>query len=625
MSKKYTPNAAFGIIRGGPIPNPGRHVPPAEREENPKEILGIFVNPDESRPKKRARNSMKKKRKRKSTSTKRRKTTSSRKRRSTKRKTTAKRRRNAAPAKKRKSRRKKMTAAQARAKLRRLANPRAALTGRGGRSGRSRRSSYGAGELRSGMLLDAAQRDALLDMEIQSLEQEVAETRDPVAVQELAALIAQRDRLSSGMGLLDSVILQGNAPAVQELRSSLFGVAGKRKRQAAKRAARSKTRKGSKQKREDFFAAKAIKLAAELAGIPWSQLPKSKIPFLRKKFDSFSSVSGAPQGRRDLSFDQINVVTRGQGKAKVLEQLLLLPPSALNKAMRALSRNYIAASTDAGAEQAASVAMVQDALADAMGGGRLENPRRRKRRKSSKRRKSARGRRKGRSRRKKRRGRKRRKNPAGIIGGLLQTAAGSAVGYISVSIPDQIARMAGLDKSVLNVGGANSTIGAILYEAITTGSTIAAIVGLGRQNMAPGVRSMVNENMGSLITGAAVRGIRSVIDRTVKAKSPKDMSALVRQAFALPATVSGHGMWSPQMEGYYNFQPVMNGMLSPGYGTMAGWDAGYGTMAGYQNFAPTMDGYQNFAPTMSGYQNFAPTMAGYQNFAPTMGKGENPF
>lgn len=61
MSMSRVKNAAMGVIRSGPIPNPGRHVP-TERESNPKEILGIFVNPREDEGKtKKARNGMKKK------------------------------------------------------------------------------------------------------------------------------------------------------------------------------------------------------------------------------------------------------------------------------------------------------------------------------------------------------------------------------------------------------------------------------------------------------------------------------------------------------------------------------------------------------------------------------------
>jgi len=691
-------NAAMGIIRSGPIPNPGRYVPTA-RENNPKEILGIFVNPreDGEGSKKKARNGMKKQarttkrrkttKKRASSATKRRKTTTRRrkaparravrasnprrkkrravaKRRSVaKRRTAAPRRkkrrsnpvapgyvaRAANPRKKRKSSKKRgkrgVSVAQMRAMLRSIAKgrrsnpPKLTAGSRASRSGGSSMSgAMGASELKRQGLLDSAINIQVLEAEAKSLERELQSAisnGDNFLIkqlsQELASVRGQLDNVASGMGFLDAAILTSKDAQLAALRQGLLGASKERKEEAVKRAIRASKFKSTPQKRLESEAINAIVIVA--GGL--DGFDRKLYPALANDnkeivvFDDFGVPTGKntiaaefPAGGVDLYLDDV-----GQS------ELLSMRPEAIAKAISMLQRNYIPTG-EKGAEQRVKLAIALDRLQAALG-GRIENPRRSRRRKV-KGRKVRRGKRrtrrqsnprKGRKRRVKgRKGGKRRSSRRGRrhknIGGLdlfaqlasrdwktkgiaaAKIAGGSAVGFISVGGGEWVLKLSGIDTKVATMGGAK--VGAVLASLLS--AAVPAVATKAASSMSG---SPVKDFEASLYLGMAARVLSTIVD--VNFRSASNTDKMLRASVGLPPTVAGYGSWSPDMGAYYNFQPVMSGVKAGYQVAMAGApQVGYqvaGMKPGY-----TVNGYANFSPTMNGYANFAPAMSGGNHF-----------
>lgn len=705
-------NAAMGVIRSGPIPNPGRHVP-TERESNPKEILGIFINPreDAGGTKSKARNGMKKKKartatKRRSTkkrassvkkkrkpSTRRRKTTAKRaasrasnprrkkkravtkrrkvaKRRTSARKTAApkrrrKRRSNPAPVvgyelrsanpkkrKKRKSskRRKsaKITASKLASMLRSLAkrksNPSLKLGGRSSRGG-SASALVSAAELKRAGLLDATSRLQDIQNSIDIITDQIAEIGDssPELRADLeirrAQLVRQKQDVGSGMGLLDAAILSADTGPLADLREGLLSAAEKRRLEAAKRAAISSQFKEPSRQKVDYFAALAAKSALEAVDASLDRL-ETVVPAMKKEYTAFSLVSGKKGSRRRfnditaLKFDNLN------GQAA----LLSLPPESIGLAIQMLQRNYIPAMTPDGSMLRAQIDMAIDKLQGLMS-GRIENPRRgrrrkakgrslkrgrrRKRRASNPRKKRKSGKRKSSKRKgRKRRSGRRRKNPLGgldLLGKLSSNASigekamaagrialGATVGYASVGIGQWLMGMEVGGKSInklLNGLGLSPAVSVTASAALASAASAAIVVGVGNA-----VTAVKSDQIPALI-GIGARFLHALIDANWRDTS--NTSKVLRSAVGLPSTVSGYGSWNP-IGGYYNFQPVMAGPPKAGYQVaMAGAPrAGYsvsGMKPGYMLNGDMKAGY-----TVNGYANYAPAMAGYANFSPEM-------
>lgn len=694
-------NAAMGVIRSGPIPNPGRHVP-TERESNPKEILGIFINPreDAGGTKSKARNGMKKKKartatKRRSTkkrassvkkkrkpSTRRRKTTAKRaasrasnprrkkKRTVTKRRKVAKRRtsarktaapkrrkrrsnpapvvgyelRSANPRKKRKTKSKKrksskITASKLASMLRSLAkrksNPRK-LPGRSSARGASAMASVA--ELKRSSLLDASMRLGDIDAALDILDEQIAQASGTDLEPELLIKKAQLERdkknLTGNLGLLDAAIFSAkdeDGGALAELKKSILGAVTSRKREAAKRAALASQFRGVEKQRMEYYAVLAAKSYFE-------GLTYDFFPMLRKEYTAFDVETGKREGK--VSFNSIQGLdpdtVSGQTK------LLMLPPEAIAMALELLRNNYIPEGSTF-AYQKSQLARALSRLSALMS-GRIENPRRGRRRKA-KGRSLKRGRRKrrasnprkkrksGKRKSSKRKGRslkrgRRRKNPLGgrdLLAKLSSNASigekamaagrialGATAGYASVGIGQWLMGMEVGGKSVnklLNGLGLSPAMLVTASAAIASGVSAALVVGAGK--VAPAVKS---DQIPALI-GIGARFLHALIDANWRDTS--NTSKILRSAVGLPSTVSGYGSWNP-VGGYYNFQPVMAGPPKAGYQVaMAGAPrAGYsvsGMKPGYMLNGDMKAGY-----TVNGYANYAPAMAGYANFSPEM-------
>lgn len=707
-------NAAMGVIRSGPIPNPGRYVP-QERENNPKEILGIFVNPreDAAKPKK-ARNGMKRKKarslkrrttkkrvmsapKKRRSSTRRRKTTARRaartsnprrkKRRVAKKLRVAKRRtaarraaprrkrrsnpiapgyvaRAANPSKKRTKKRKssgKMTVAKMRNLLRSIArrkNPSTRLlTGRTGGAGSATRGislggAMGVSELKGRGLLDASSR--LMDLAAQEeiLLEQIAEVGkdDPRLSAELqvqlANVLRQKADIGGGMGLLDAAILSAEGGTLKTLRDDLLGSATKRKREAAKRAALSSRFRGADRQRLEYYAAVLVKtFYPEIMEDDNSKF----FPKLRSdEYTMFNVETGARQGKSSSS--GIAGVTRlDANSVNGQATLLMMPPEAVALAISILQDNYMPMGESKALERADAARAIS--RLQALLGGRIENPRRsrRKGRKGSVKRKGRRrkgrraknprksrrsakaGRRKSRKGRKGRRRSTRRRNPGGMAllsklsSPVLQTrlmAAGqvalaATAGYVSVGLGEKFLELVGLPPSKLTgvLGSAsNAATAHTILSALVSGGIALAAGGWSKPHDNP-ISQAIWEHQIPALVGIGARAAQGVVDALVRGTSTPEK--LLRSSVGLAPSVSGYGSWSPDMGAYYNFQPVMGSRPAVGYQVaMAG-----APKVGYQLSGSVKPGY-----TVNGYANYAPAMSGYANYAPAMsGRSANPW
>lgn len=705
-------NAAMGVIRSGPIPNPGRHVP-TERESNPKEILGIFINPreDAGGTKSKARNGMKKKKartatKRRSTkkrassvkkkrkpSTRRRKTTAKRaasrasnprrkkkrtvtkrrkvaKRRTSARKTAApkrrKRRSNPAPVvgyelrsanpkkrKKRKSskRRKsaKITASKLASMLRSLAkrksNPRK-LTGRSSGSRGSASALVSAAELKRSSLLDTSRRMDEIEDAISILDEQIAAAEGTSLKPELllrkAQLEQEKHNLTSGLGLLDAAIFSADSKKssspLTQLKDAILDAATSRRKEAARRAAISSGFRGVEKQRMEYYAIKAaITYAPDVVNL------REFFPKVREEYTEFDLVTGKKKPGGKVSITDIEPLDKNSIDGK--ETLLLLPPESIAMAIELLRDNYIPESLQP--SMAAARARISRGISglSALMSGRIENPRRgrrrkakgrslkrgrrRKRRASNPRKKRKSGKRKSSKRKgRKRRSGRRRKNPLGgldLLGKLSSNASvgekamaagriaiGATVGYASVGIGQWLMGMEVGGKSInklLNGLGLSPAMSVTASAALASAASAAIVVGVGNA-----VTAVKSDQIPALI-GIGARFLHALIDANWRDTS--NTSKVLRSAVGLPSTVSGYGSWNP-IGGYYNFQPVMAGPPKAGYQVaMAGAPrAGYsvsGMKPGYMLNGDMKAGY-----TVNGYANYAPAMAGYANFSPEM-------
>lgn len=673
MSMSRVKNAAMGVIRSGPIPNPGRHVP-TERESNPKEILGIFVNPREDAGEtKKARNGMKKKKarslkrrttkkrassatKKRSTSTRRRKPVAKRAARTSnprrkKRRTAVKRRavaRRATAPKRRKTRRSnplapgymaraanprhatkrrkkrssggKMTVAKMRNLLRGIArrkNPRPQLTGRSG-SARSMSigGAMGAAELKGRGLLDAARRAEMLSAEITSLQEELTAAITGGDNQEISMIssdLAQKrsqlDSLGSGMGVLDAAILTDRTGKLKDLREGLIQSATLRKKEAASRALRAAKRKSGDRKLLEAQAAFIVEHV--LTGLTELQGKANMIPALQKEYHELDPVSNVPLK------DVVKIgVAAGKYDAPGIQQILLMmPPESVSLAMQMLSRNYIPVS-EASAPARAELQIALDRL-QALLQGRIENPRGRRRkgrkgRKGSRRRmKNPRGRRKSSKRRKSRKGRKgsRRRNPGG-----------------QALLNDLVSGSWGTRLGAIAQIGLGATAG---YLSVGLSEKGMDLLGLDQKKMAgwlgASVGAVAHTALGALLPAAALMAVGGWSGPVNKVLWENQVPVLIgigaRVAqSAVDAFVRGSSAPEKFLRASVGLPPTV--------------------LAGYGSWSPDMGAYYNFQPVMgslpvvgyqvamagapkAGYQlsgGVKPgyTVNGYANYAPVM-------
>lgn len=640
-------NAAMGVIRSGPIPNPGRYVP-QERENNPKEILGIFVNPreDAAKPKK-ARNGMKRKKarslkrrttkkrassapKKRRSSTRRRKPTAKRaartsnprrkKRRVAKKRSVAKRRttaRRAAPRRKRRSnpiapgyvaraanprkkrtkKRKssgKMTVAKMRNLLRSIARrknpaPRA-LTGRGGRASRgvSMGGALGASELKGRGLLDASAR--LMDLEAQEeiLTEQIAEVGETDArlAADLQVQLASVLRQKADIGSGMGLLDAAILGAGED--SSLYALRGELLGSATKR------------KRE---AAKRAALSSRFRGADRQRLEyyaalllKTFYPAIDSQADFFPKLRqdaytkfNPETGARVKKLDTAGIVgVTGLRPSDVNDQatLLMLPPEAVALAISILQDNYMPMS-EASAPERAKVARAISRLQGLMG-GRIENPRRsrRKGRKGSVKRKGRR--RKGRRAKNPRKSRRsaksgRRKSRKGRKGRRRSTRRRN---------PGGMALLSKLSSPVLQTrlmaAGQVALAATAGYVSVGLGEKILELVGL------PPAKLM--GVLGSASNAAAAHTVLSA-------------------GLSAAAVILAGGWKSPRIDVLWEHQiPALVGI-----GARAAQGVVDAMVRGTSTPEKFLRSSVGLAPSVAGYGSWSPDMGAYYNFQPVMG------